>query len=247
MEDKELTPFQKVALPLTDDEIEWRVQTCGKKGDKVWAKLVPYIQSRAVMDRFDEIFGPQNWRDEYIPITLGEHYGFLCQLSVCVDDIWIAKSDAAPITGIESIKGGISDSLKRTAVKFGMGRELYKCGEVWAYQPQDGYPPRDMPDAISIYSKKDNIRAWCRPPSILTIPGLSTPPPDNKPPEQSKVVTQVFIEKIEKLEKTAHSTIPERDNSRTKHGIADKIERTPYDVLYAYGVHLKAKVEDKNR
>lgn len=245
MEDKELTPFQKVALPLIDDEIEWKVQTCGKGDKGVWAKLTPYKTSRSVMTRFDEAFGPENWKDKYFPITVGGSDGFLCELSVRVNDEWITKVDGAPTTGIESIKGGISDALKRAATKWGMGRELYKCGTVWAYQPTEGYPPRDMPDAISIYSKDKGIQAWCRPPAIAIV--LAQPEPPEPPKEKPKVVTQTFIEKILKLEKTAHSSVPEMDNSRENHKVSDKIEQTPYDVLFAYGVHLKAKIESKNR
>jgi len=38
---------------------------------------------------------------------------------------WVTKSDGADDSSIESAKGGISDSLKRAAVQYGIGRYLY--------------------------------------------------------------------------------------------------------------------------
>ena len=50
----------------------------------------------------------------------------MCTLSVKTEDGWISKEDGADDTAIESTKGGISDALKRAAVKWGMGRDLYE-------------------------------------------------------------------------------------------------------------------------
>ncbi|MCR4719337.1 MAG: hypothetical protein K5768_06885, partial [Firmicutes bacterium] len=42
-----------------------------------------------------------------------------------------SKSDAAENSNFEPVKGGISDSFKRAAVKWNIGRYLYKLDPVW--------------------------------------------------------------------------------------------------------------------
>ncbi len=118
-----MTNYEILRKPIQPNEIEWRVQSA--KGGKT--TIVPYIQSRAVMNRFDEAFGPSGWKDEY---REWKGKGVMCTLSVRINStdevIWISKEDGADDTAIESTKGGISDALKSAAVKWGMGRDLYK-------------------------------------------------------------------------------------------------------------------------
>jgi len=94
------------------------------------AKAIPlaYIDARDVMDRLDEIVGVESWKDEY------EFHGnrTICKLSICIDGQWITKSDGAGDTNIEGEKGGLSDAFKRAAVKWGIGRYLYKLKFKWA-------------------------------------------------------------------------------------------------------------------
>jgi len=114
-----MTNYEILRKPIQPNEIEWRVQSA--KGGKT--TIVPYIQSRAVMNRFDDAFGPEGWQDTY---REWKGKGVMCTLSVKTDDGWISKEDGADDTAIESTKGGISDALKRAAVKWGMGRDLYE-------------------------------------------------------------------------------------------------------------------------
>ena len=84
-------------------------------------KDLVYIDARDVMNRLDEVFGIGGWQTEY------QNVGgrMICSLSCKVDDNWVTKSDGAGDTDIEGEKGGISDSLKRAAVVWGIGRYLY--------------------------------------------------------------------------------------------------------------------------
>lgn len=114
--------YARLYEPFYSDEIEWRIQSCGKSNGKIWAICLAYIQSRAVMNRLDEVFGVDNWSDDYQFIGSD----VVCKLSIWNGSMWITKTDGAPQTEIEAWKGGISDALKRAAVKFGVGRYLYK-------------------------------------------------------------------------------------------------------------------------
>lgn len=130
--------FEALRAPFKESEIEWRIGQSGiAKSGKPWATCLAYLTSRAVMDRLDEVVGPQNWRDEYEKIEIvsnkGEvETGFICRLSLCVDGEWITKVDGAQTTNFEAFKGGLSDALKRAAVKWGIGRYLYDLEAAFA-------------------------------------------------------------------------------------------------------------------
>lgn len=102
--------------------------------NKESALPLAYIDARDVMDRLDATVGALCWQDRY------EFHGArtVCYLSIKIGDEWITKADGAGDTNIEGEKGGISDALKRAAVKWGIGRYLYhlkfKYGETETYE-----------------------------------------------------------------------------------------------------------------
>jgi hypothetical protein len=106
-----------LSQPIAPDEIEWRV-LAAKDGKMT---IVPYITNRCVMRRFDEAFGAANWCSEFREIG----HGFICRLTVDIDGKQVFREDGATKTDIEPEKGGISDAMKRAAVQFGLGRNLY--------------------------------------------------------------------------------------------------------------------------
>ena len=64
----------------------------------------------------------------------------LCGISIYFPDRdrWICKWDSAEITDIEAVKGGLSDSMKRAAVQWGVGRVLYNMDTVWSMSKSRG-------------------------------------------------------------------------------------------------------------
>lgn len=183
------TLTKQLSAPFADSEIEWRVMRCGKTAKGVWAIIVPYVQSRAIMNRLDEVVGISNWKDSYESLPLDNKQGCLCQLSLRIEDEWITKTDGADYTNIEATKGGISDALKRAAVKFGIGRYLYSMPEFWARDIKEGYPDKTQ-RGINISSKEIG-RHWCLPPSLkpyLTETKTSVSPEPQKSPETSKSI-----------------------------------------------------------
>jgi hypothetical protein len=119
-----------LTAPIQPNEIEWRVQSVTSTGKMI---VVPYINNRCVMQRFDSAFGPTNWTSEFREIT----NGFICRLTVHYTDDHeavlktIYREDGASKTNIEPEKGGISDAMKRAAVQFGLGRCLYDYPKVF--------------------------------------------------------------------------------------------------------------------
>lgn len=114
--------LQTLTAPITANEIEWRIQSA-KNGMRI---VVPYVTARAIMNRFDAEFGPHQWKSEFA--RWGDH-SVKCRISVIFkheDRLeWVYKEDGADDSKIESTKGGFSDSLKRCAVQWGVGRDLY--------------------------------------------------------------------------------------------------------------------------
>ena len=87
-----------------------------------------YVQARAIQNRLDEVVGFENWKVSYKEIQ----GGFLCTLSIRINDEWIEKEDGASVTEFESVKGGISNAFKRVASSgFGIGRYLYNTRNSW--------------------------------------------------------------------------------------------------------------------
>lgn len=114
--------------PFTFEEIEWRIGSSFERNGEVKALALPYVTSRAIMDRLDAVFGLDGWTDEYQ--SWGNN-AQLCAITVRIGDRFIKKWDGAESTDIESVKGGLSNALKRTAVKFGIGRYLYSFDPIW--------------------------------------------------------------------------------------------------------------------
>lgn len=99
---------------------------------------MPYVDARTVMDRLDAVMGVEAWQDDYEPLPDGT---VLCRLRLLIGGQWIAKCDAGgpseqPDAG-DRRKAAVSDALKRAAVKFGIGRYLYRLEPQWVdYDPQ---------------------------------------------------------------------------------------------------------------
>lgn len=135
-----------LTAPILPNEIEWRVQSQTSSGKLI---VVPYINNRCVMHRFDAAFGPENWTSEFREIA----NGFICRLTVTINDREVYREDGASKTNIEPEKGGISDAMKRAAVQFGLGRCLYDYPRVFI--ECDG---KFIPDWA--YDKLDKLVTW---------------------------------------------------------------------------------------
>lgn len=116
--------YDELAKPFDEKlEIEWRVGQSGiTKDGKIWAQVLPYVTSRAIMERLDKVLGFENWGEEITEVS----NGYLHRLTIKLPDgSFVTKCDGADKTEFEPMKGGISNSLKRVAVKLGIGRYLY--------------------------------------------------------------------------------------------------------------------------
>lgn len=117
---------KRLAEPFEEDDLEWR---CGAAtADKSKCLALVYVTNRAIMNRLDEVVGAENWQTAF---RRHGDKGVVCTLSIKISDEWIHKEDGAEDSDIESVKGGISDSMKRAAVQWGIGRYLYNAEATW--------------------------------------------------------------------------------------------------------------------
>lgn len=98
---------------------QWRVQSFSK--NKPMAQCVAYIDARDVQNLLDEVVGPESWQDDY-KVVDGKLFA---GIGIKVGTEWIWKWDTGSESNIEKEKGQVSDSFKRAAVKWGVGRFLY--------------------------------------------------------------------------------------------------------------------------
>ena len=143
------------------NDIEWRLQQCGKgKNDKIWGMALAYVTNRAIMNRLDEVCGPENWKNEYKPAPDG---GILCGISIKIGDEWVTKWDGAENTDIEAVKGGLSGAMKRAAVQWGIGRYLYKLEESWINANENGAYRGKTKDGTTFKWDAPALPAWALP------------------------------------------------------------------------------------
>ncbi|TKI14476.1 hypothetical protein FC696_07910 [Bacillus wiedmannii] len=104
------------------EQLGWKITHTFESQGRFFAYVAPFVDARAIQDRFDEVFGIDKWQVSY------EKWGekaTKCTISVFLNERWISKEDGSEESDYSSVKGGFSNSLKRAAVLWGVGRYLY--------------------------------------------------------------------------------------------------------------------------
>jgi hypothetical protein len=117
-----------LVAPFDAKEVKWKPQMV--KQNRCMA--MAYIDARLVQDRLDEVLGVENWDDAYKILPDGS---VVCRLRLFLGGRWVGKTDVGstseqPDAG-DRMKAAFSDALKRAAVKFGIGRYLYRLPAQW--------------------------------------------------------------------------------------------------------------------
>jgi len=113
---------EKLTSPFDTTEVKFKPAAI-KDGK---ALALPYVDARTILDRLDETIGCENWHDEYEVVSSNQ---VICKLTIH----GTTKSDAGESSNEdkEPLKSAVSDALKRAAVKFGIGRYLYRSPKIW--------------------------------------------------------------------------------------------------------------------
>lgn len=125
----------KLKDPFPQKVIHFRVGATNAKtlGCKPWEATkgiaLAYVNARDVMKRLDDVCGVE-WQAEY-------PFNGCCRIGIKIDGEWYWRSNGAGQSEIEGEKGEYSDSFKRAAVMWGVGRYLYYLPNSW-HELKDG-------------------------------------------------------------------------------------------------------------
>ncbi|MFO0797471.1 MAG: Rad52/Rad22 family DNA repair protein [Gemmataceae bacterium] len=122
-----------LSAPFEPREIKFKPQMV--KNNKALA--IAYVDVRLIEDRLDDVLGVENWQDDYDILPDGS---VTCRLRIHLGGEWVTKMDVGSPSeqpdGGDRLKAAFSDALKRAAVKFGIGRYLYRLPAQWVdYDP----------------------------------------------------------------------------------------------------------------
>lgn len=124
--------FDALKAPFNPALVSWRIGPTNQ--DKTSGIALAYIDARDVMERLDEVCGPESWQCKYTHAT-GKT---VCDIGIRVNGEWVWKADGAGDTDMEAEKGALSDAFKRAAVRWGIGRYLYSLPSPWVEIEQKG-------------------------------------------------------------------------------------------------------------
>ena len=192
-------------------DIEWRLQQCGKGSNgKIWGMALAYVTNRAIMNRLDEVCGPENWKNEFKAAPDG---GILCGLSIKVDGEWVTKWDGAENTDIEAVKGGLSGAMKRAAVQWGIGRYLYKLEESWINANENGAYRGKTKDGTTFKWDAPTLPAWALPKGSKSETKSET---HSEPKPQKKPVVQFTDEQKKEMSRWTDGTFSKDELDKFK-------------------------------
>ena len=144
---------------LTASEIECRVSQSRKYDKRAQVTLLLYKDARVDQRILDELYGPMNWQRKHE--LIGDR--LYCTISVwdAEKGIWVSKQDVGTESNAEPEKGQASDSFKRAAFNWGIGRELYTAPRITFYVENDQLNDKGQPkcsfDVAHIDYKGDSI------------------------------------------------------------------------------------------
>jgi hypothetical protein len=127
------TITQALSAPFDLKEVKFKPQVV--QGNRALA--LAYVDARVIQDRLDDVLGVEGWQDEYEVLP---DNSVVCRLRLKIGGEWVTKMDVGGQSeqpdGGDRMKAAFSDALKRAAVKFGIGRYLYRLPSQWAdYDP----------------------------------------------------------------------------------------------------------------
>lgn len=222
--------LSKLREPFPAKDIEWRVQQSGfKKNGDPYIQVLAYLDNRAIMDRLDEVVGADRWHNDY---KTGPDGGVLCGISIKCGDEWVTKWDGASNTDIEGVKGGLSGSMKRAAVQWGIGRYLYDL-------PVQFVPFLDSGEHYILVKEKNGSKSakgyWNTP----TLPSWALPKAPAKPLEGAKTTATTSVpEGVDPDTGEIEDTKPPKKPVRT---MSNADIQMVYTLLKGKGVGTKAE------
>ena len=153
--------WTQLGLPLPLASIKWRQD--GKpvaSGGKFFARFVPYIDQQTVIERLDAsapgwTFSVDTVPEDMLPAVTrgGETLIFVKgRLTITLPDARVVWRDG--VGSGKDAKAAATDALKRAAVLYGIGRELYSMGQLWVPMDGDGKYAKPLRAPSTVWAEK---------------------------------------------------------------------------------------------
>lgn len=205
-----MTDQEKLQEPFDPIDIEWRIGRSGEKNNNLWATALAYVSNRAIQNRLDEVFGCMFWKNEF---KEWHESSQICGISVYNDTLksWITKWDGADNTNFEGTKGGLSDSMKRAAVQWGIGRYLYNLDEMFVEVSETKVKDWNY---AQIKVKDDKKSIWWKTPELpkWAVPKYSEE--EKSEEKQTSKYETLFKGKTPEEIKKAYNGLPESEKGK---------------------------------
>lgn len=238
---------------LRPDEIEVRVGTITAKG----ASLLLYKDARCDMNILDEVFGPVGWQRQHTVVN----DNLYCGIGVWNEKInqWVWKWDCGTESFTEKEKGEASDSFKRAAFNWGIGRELYTSGFIFvpcSTQKKEGGRGYELVNAYQFTGAKVADITYIEKENKRVIDRLIVKDKDNKQlfakvgakTETEEVTQKEILKLFETAEKAGYSKelIFKQIEAKYKKSTPEILTRTEYKQMLA-GYEKLVKENNKSK
>ena len=162
--------LERASRPFAPEEVEFTVKATSR--DRRKALMVAHLTARSVMDRLAELVKEgllESWTADFEVVERGvikvrtrdgekeePFYAVVARIRLTLPSGKVlVKEDVGEG---DTLKGAFSDALKRAAVHLGVGRYLYRLGEMWAELPEG----RDYPSEEEIRKLRQRLRSLTR-------------------------------------------------------------------------------------
>ncbi len=233
--------FLAEILPKLRDKMDfqWRVQSFSKH--KKEATCVAYIDARDVMARLDSVctFG---W--ERLHMEIKGHL-FSGVAIVMPDGSKLVKWDCGTESNTEAEKGEASDSFKRAAVNWGVGRFLYDI-DILKVASSELKTQSNYPDVVDDQGKKVwNITKHCN--SIYDKRNEPKAPSMPPPAQEPKLMTKTQKETIILFSKMKDYFSNEAIVAMEEYVNAPNTEEHAQRQIARYEAHIKLEKEKQTQ
>ena len=153
-----LEDLSNLSKPIPATLVRWRVGAVS--GDKTRGLALAYIDARTVFDALDAGVGPEAWATDFRVVGSLTYGG----IGIRIGEAWVWRWDTGGEREIEhgdhadanAAKSIPSDALKRAAVQWGIGRNLYASGRNWV--PLDDR--KQIPEQIERGLREQYHQRW---------------------------------------------------------------------------------------
>lgn len=128
-----------LGAPFPVGQLRWRVVNAGQEEDgTIWCRVIPYVDARVIMERFDEVCGIDGWQtraegsEHHLRVGIGVRTDRV-ELTAAgrLESEWIWKWDGTGRmiatdrrSAEDAGKGDHTNAFKRAAIQFGVTRDL---------------------------------------------------------------------------------------------------------------------------